>query len=594
MPVRSAAALAMDKLYPRSVSPGSIPAGPMHYAKRVAVPQWVPGGISYSQFPGGASQVIITHGSQVWALSAGSGDHAIFRYWGGAWRQIPGGAVRISISPDGETLFAVNSAGGIFSYDIAAGTWTGIAGGASDIANTAGGALVVLSNIAAPDGNYAIWYSANGSWQQLAGSGVRIRASKDPHSYTFASDTFGPYGGCITNASGQIFCLFDTTQGIQNGTWFQIPGAASALALDNGAMMVAGFTGWPSQGAAGLYSYDWQGSPPSWSVLPGSGIELASNTAQLLVISGTNQIYATHLNTSPATGETSISPSSPHRLSIGSDGRVWFTDATNNQIGVIPTTLNLADLQTFPVTTTNPGLGSIASGPDGNEWFSEASANKIAKITPAGTITEFTVPTASSSPNSPFEGPDGSIWFTEVNGNKIAHVNTDLTNPVEIPIPTSNSQPYTATIGFDNAVWFTEYHGNKVGRVDPATNTVTAEYQLPSGGSGPYGITTGPDGNYWLTEYSSGKIAVMTPAGSFTEYPLAAGSKPVGIRVGPDGNLWFTEEGGNAIGSITTGGSITIYPAAAGSAPHSLANGPDGTLWFNEEANHEMGQLKFH
>jgi streptogramin lyase len=47
-----------------------------------------------------------------------------------------------------------------------------------------------------------------------------------------------------------------------------------------------------------------------------------------------------------------------------------------------------------------PGQGSqpyrITSGPDGNLWFTEYQGNKIGRITPAGQITEFAVPTSGS------------------------------------------------------------------------------------------------------------------------------------------------------------------------------------------------------
>ena len=38
------------------------------------------------------------------------------------------------------------------------------------------------------------------------------------------------------------------------------------------------------------------------------------------------------------------------------------------------------------------------AGPDGNLWFVENSANKIGRITTAGVVTEFAVPTANSRP----------------------------------------------------------------------------------------------------------------------------------------------------------------------------------------------------
>jgi len=61
----------------------------------------------------------------------------------------------------------------------------------------------------------------------------------------------------------------------------------------------------------------------------------------------------------------------------------------------------------------------ITVGPDGNLWFTETNFNKIGRITPAGGITEFTIPTASSFPFGITAGPDGNLWFTEADGNKI-------------------------------------------------------------------------------------------------------------------------------------------------------------------------------
>ena len=40
---------------------------------------------------------------------------------------------------------------------------------------------------------------------------------------------------------------------------------------------------------------------------------------------------------------------------------------------------------------------SITAGPDGNLWFTEDFGNKIGRITPAGVITEFPIPTPISA-----------------------------------------------------------------------------------------------------------------------------------------------------------------------------------------------------
>src|SRR5262249_51180627 len=55
----------------------------------------------------------------------------------------------------------------------------------------------------------------------------------------------------------------------------------------------------------------------------------------------------------------------------------------------------------------------ISAGPDGNLWFTEPDANQIGRITPAGQITLFSVPTSGSQPTGIVAGSNGNIWFTE-------------------------------------------------------------------------------------------------------------------------------------------------------------------------------------
>jgi len=66
----------------------------------------------------------------------------------------------------------------------------------------------------------------------------------------------------------------------------------------------------------------------------------------------------------------------------------------------------------------------IAPGPDGNIWFTDQGTTRaIGKITPSGTITEYSAGlNAGSSPASITAGPDGNIWFTENSANKIGRI----------------------------------------------------------------------------------------------------------------------------------------------------------------------------
>lgn len=116
------------------------------------------------------------------------------------------------------------------------------------------------------------------------------------------------------------------------------------------------------------------------------------------------------------------------------------------------------------------GLNGITAGPDGNLWFTESfTGRKIGRITPDGTITEFSTPRIIN-PFGIVAGPDGNLWFTEY--------------------------------GFEELPGFPDTNLGLVGRITPSG--VISEFPIPAGSSYGGDITAGPDGNLWFTEPSRG------------------------------------------------------------------------------------------
>lgn len=91
----------------------------------------------------------------------------------------------------------------------------------------------------------------------------------------------------------------------------------------------------------------------------------------------------------------------------------------------------------YSIPTANSVPEGITWGPDGNLWFTE-EAGKIARITTAGTITEYSTP-AGVSPGDIALGADGNLWFTELNENKIGKVT--LSSGSGIPGPPGPQGP---------------------------------------------------------------------------------------------------------------------------------------------------------
>jgi streptogramin lyase len=67
-------------------------------------------------------------------------------------------------------------------------------------------------------------------------------------------------------------------------------------------------------------------------------------------------------------------------------------------------------------------------------------------ITSAQSVSEFALPTSSSTPAGIAAGSDGALWFTEFFGNKIGRITTSglIT---EFPIPTLPSAPVGIAVG---------------------------------------------------------------------------------------------------------------------------------------------------
>ncbi len=235
------------------------------------------------------------------------------------------------------------------------------------------------------------------------------------------------------------------------------------------------------------------------------------------------------------------------------------------------------------------GLSGIAAGPDGAMWFS--GNHNIGRITTAGVVTAYPVPTGNDTSYSITAGPDGAMWFTETalnSGNPFAKIGRISTSGVitEFPLPDPNSGPSAITAGPDGALWFIEAVTGAIGRI--TTSGAITEFPLPASqaSNGAYGIASGPDGALWITGVNA--ILRMTTAGAFTAYTVAsfANVGANGITPGPDGAMWFTEFTGK-IGRITTSGSISEYPLAANDGAAYIAAGPDGALWITDY----MGQI---
>jgi virginiamycin B lyase len=231
-------------------------------------------------------------------------------------------------------------------------------------------------------------------------------------------------------------------------------------------------------------------------------------------------------------------------------------------------------------------------------WFTSPGANEIGRITTAGQISEYALPTPNAAPQSIALGPDGNLWFTELAGNKIGRIGVNGTiTEFELPrrgeVQCGFVCPYGIARGLDGALWFTESQlsaggGNRVGRL--TTDGQLTEYPLPSANALPTCITAGRDLVY-VCESRTSRIAEVGRTGAVTERELpgaAAGSAAVAAVATIDGRVWIVvgrqnsgAAGGGEVAILGRDGSFTNYQVPASAAVREgAAVDASGQLWF--------------
>ena len=276
----------------------------------------------------------------------------------------------------------------------------------------------------------------------------------------------------------------------------------------------------------------------------------------------------------------------PTGITTGPDGNLWFLELNARIAKITPS--GVITEYTLPGVDGN-GVNSITTGPDGNLWFTSRSG--IDKLTPNGTYTEYTV---NNAVGHIVAGPDGRLWFT-TSGNSSGHIGA-ITTTGQVTYYTTGilGFPDGITAGPDGNLWFTT--AESVGSI--TTSGSVTRYTAGLTGA-PSALTAGPDGNLWVTE-NGDLVAKVTTGGVVTEYrvgPPDGSSGPFGITAGPDGNLWFTggetasNISGDRIGSMTTSGVVTNYTTGISGGPLGITAGPDGNLWFTEYGGGRIGRL---
>lgn len=202
-------------------------------------------------------------------------------------------------------------------------------------------------------------------------------------------------------------------------------------------------------------------------------------------------------------------------LAVGPDGNLWysmsqFREIINDQthtgmllytgglIGRVTPSGNVQQVN-YPFSSTFPG--AFTPGPDGNLWFANY---KIVNGEPAGSAgwgiidrTGKVTKAPANAVGNAIKGPGGSMWSIDAAHNAIMRV-TQAGVVRVFTVPTANAHPLDLLVGKDGNLWFAESL-DKIGRITPAGQIT--EFTITSPGAMILDLIAGPDGNLWFDEY---------------------------------------------------------------------------------------------
>ncbi|HEU5382167.1 MAG TPA: hypothetical protein VFV38_42680 [Ktedonobacteraceae bacterium] len=190
----------------------------------------------------------------------------------------------------------------------------------------------------------------------------------------------------------------------------------------------------------------------------------------------------------------------PQFITIGSDNNLWFTETHAGQIGQF--VISTKTFHEFAIPSLHGILfepGGIASGPDGNLWFTLSGLDShggligaIGRMTTSGTVTIFLVGLLGllSHPQQIAVGPDGNLWFTDAGLNKLGRITPTGTLTL-FSVPTANAGLQGIVGGPAGFIIFTEFHANKIGLYVLSTGQLL-DVADPTGMTHPFAVVALP------------------------------------------------------------------------------------------------------
>jgi virginiamycin B lyase len=273
----------------------------------------------------------------------------------------------------------------------------------------------------------------------------------------------------------------------------------------------------------------------------------------------------------------------PFGIAADATHHIWVADAVDGIHGALREIAMDQHVNTFPLSIS---IINVAVGPDHNLWvpsIGNPNPGIVARVTPTGTETDFTV----ASPNTAFgniiTGPDGALWYAVCSSDRSSGGVGTITTSGSAKFYPGECE-FTVASGSDGNIWF----GNGATISNMTTQGVLIG-QHSIGDDSMSIMVTGSDHALYFCADKTGFISELIRVamdGTVTH----VGGDPrddtlVSLTNGPDGDLWISTDSGKHL--ITFDPATQSYGSTIINSPAfgNLVLGQDGNFWLADH-NH--------
>jgi copper transport protein len=236
-------------------------------------------------------------------------------------------------------------------------------------------------------------------------------------------------------------------------------------------------------------------------------------------------------------------------LTIDNDGKIWFTDTPESNIGFLDP--NTEKIEIIPLPMESIPI-EIEADFENNIWIALTDKNMLVKYDQKKEkFEEHIIPTDPAGPFAVLRDSEGNIWFTETQSGKIGVIDPKTGNIKEFSPDEPLKAPEALFFDVDGNLWITEHTGLAIAKFDPILETFE-RYFVPDSDSLPFGMTEDRYGNIWFAQHTVDNLAVYDPQNNnLIEVPIPTTTSFVQfVTSDNEQNVWFVEQQGNKLGMV--------------------------------------------